>query len=76
MAHPDLRHLISDAPRVMVVDGSKLVRKLIGDVLVKELPNVEVVGCAGLEDAKTALGTGSFHLVTTALSLPDGDGLG
>ena len=74
-AHPDLRHLISDAPRVMVVDGSKLVRKLIGDVLVKELPNVEVVGCAGLEDAKAALDTGSFHLVTTALSLPDGDGL-
>ena len=29
----DLRHLVSDAPRVMVVDGSKLVRKLIGDVL-------------------------------------------
>ena len=27
----ELRHLISDAPRVMVVDGSKLVRKLIAD---------------------------------------------
>ncbi|KGQ18337.1 Response regulator protein [Lysobacter dokdonensis DS-58] len=71
----DLRHLISDAPRVMVVDGSKLVRKLIGDVLVKDLPNVEVVGCAGLEEAKAALDTGPFHLVTTALNLPDGDGL-
>ncbi|MCC8363145.1 response regulator [Lysobacter sp. A6] len=75
MGNQDLRHLISDAPRVMVVDGSKLVRKLIGDVLVKELPNVEVVGCAGLEDAKTALATGPFHLVTTALNLADGDGL-
>ena len=32
----ELRHVISDAPRVMVVDGSKLVRKLIGDVLVRE----------------------------------------
>jgi CheY-like chemotaxis protein len=71
----DLRHLISDAPRVMVVDGSKLVRKLIGDVLVKELPNVEVVGCANLAEAQAALDTGPFHLVTTALSLPDGDGL-
>ena len=29
----DLRHVVSDAPRVMVVDGSKLVRKLIGDTL-------------------------------------------
>jgi len=74
-AHHELRHLISDAPRVMVVDGSKLVRKLIGDVLVKELPNVEVIGCAGLADAQAALATGPFHLVTTSLALADGDGL-
>ena len=33
----DIRHVVSDAPRVMVVDGSKLVRKLIGDVLAKSL---------------------------------------
>jgi CheY-like chemotaxis protein len=72
---PDLRHLISDAPRVMVVDGSKLVRKLIGDVLVRELPNVDVVGCAGLGEARGALAAGPVHLVTTALVLPDGDGL-
>ena len=71
----DLRHLISDAPRVMVADGSKLVRKLIGDVLKKELPNVEVVGCAGLAEAQAALDGGPFHLVTTGLALPDGDGL-
>ena len=71
----DLRHVVSDAPRIMVVDGSKLVRKLIGDVLIKELPNVEVIGCAGLEEAKAALETGPFHLVTTALILHDGDGL-
>jgi CheY-like chemotaxis protein len=72
---PDLRHLISDAPRVMVVDGSKLVRKLIGDMLVREVPNVEVVGCAGLGEARDALAAGPVHLVTTALVLPDGDGL-
>src|SRR3546814_13106998 len=51
----DLRHVASAAPRVMVVDGSKLVRRLIGDVLHKELPNVEVVGCSGLEQARAAL---------------------
>ena len=34
----ELRHLISDAPRVLVVDGSKLVRKLIADVLQREVP--------------------------------------
>ena len=71
----DLRHLISDAPRVMVVDGSRLVRKLIGDVLARELPNVEIVGCAGLAEAREALAAGPVHLVTTALVLPDGDGL-
>ena len=32
MSSHDLRHVSTDAPRVMVVDGSKLVRKLIGDV--------------------------------------------
>jgi len=29
----DLRHVSSQTPRVMVVDGSRLVRKLIGDVI-------------------------------------------
>src|SRR3546814_9315865 len=60
----DLRHVASDAPRVMVVDGSKLVRRLIGDVLHKELPNVEVVGCSGLEQARAALDDAPVDLVT------------
>src|SRR3546814_7354515 len=57
----DLRHVASAAPRVMVVDGSKLVRRLIGDVLHKELPNVEVVGCSGLEQARAALDRSEEH---------------
>src|SRR5690606_40778087 len=75
MSTHELNHLISDAPRVMVVDGSKLVRKLISDVLQRELPDVEVVGCAGIEEARAALAAGPVHLVTTSLALPDGDGL-
>ena len=75
MSTHELKHLISDAPRVMVVDGSKLVRKLISDVLQRELPDVEVVGCASIEEARAALATGPVHLVTTSLALPDGDGL-
>ena len=71
----DLRHVASAAPRVMVVDGSKLVRRLIGDVLHKELADVEVVGCGGLEQARAALDAAPVDLVTTALVLPDGDGL-
>ena len=70
----DLRHLVSDAPRVMVVDGSKLVRKLIGDVLHKELPNANVIACDGIEAARAALAEGAVDFVTTSLVLPDGDG--
>ena len=71
----DLRHVVGDAPRVMVVDGSKLVRKLIGDTLLKELPGTQVIGCADIAEAKQALAQGAVDLVTTALVLPDGDGL-
>ncbi|MCT4541789.1 MULTISPECIES: response regulator [Stenotrophomonas] len=70
-----LKHLVDAAPRVMVVDGSKLVRKLIADVLQRELPQVEVVGCACIEDARQALDAGPVNLVTTSLTLSDGDGL-
>ncbi|WP_282294876.1 MULTISPECIES: response regulator [unclassified Stenotrophomonas] len=70
-----LKHLVDAAPRVMVVDGSKLVRKLIADVLQRELPQVEVVGCACIEDARQALDAGPVSLVTTSLTLSDGDGL-
>jgi len=74
-AQQDLRHVVSDAPRVMVVDGSKLVRKLIGDTLLKELPGARVVGCSGIGEARAILAEGAVDLVTTALVLPDGDGL-
>lgn len=74
-AHPSLRHLDDDAPRVMVVDGSKLVRKLIGDTLRRALENVEVVACGGIEEAREALAAAPVNLVTTALVLPDGDGV-
>jgi DNA-binding response OmpR family regulator len=71
----DLRHVISDAPRVMVVDGSRLVRKLIGDTLLQELPGTQVIGCANIAEARAILAEGAVDLVTTALVLPDGDGL-
>lgn len=70
-----LRHVVSDAPRLLVVDGSKLVRKLIGDVLVKALPNATVVGCDSVQSARQRLAEDSIDLVTTSLALPDGDGL-
>ena len=59
----------------MVVDGSRLVRKLIGDVLTRELAHVEVVPCGSIAEAREALAHGAVDLVTTALVLPDGDGI-
>ncbi|WP_045761356.1 response regulator [Xanthomonas albilineans] len=75
MSVHEFKHLINAAPRVMVVDGSKLVRKLIADVLHRELLDVEVVGCASIAEARAALEAGPVDLVTTSLALPDGDGL-
>jgi CheY-like chemotaxis protein len=74
-AAQDLRHVVSDAPRVMVVDGSRLVRRLIADTLLAELPQAQVSGCASIAEARARLAEGPVDLVTTALVLPDGDGL-
>ncbi|WP_426355001.1 response regulator [Stenotrophomonas maltophilia] len=70
-----LKHLEGPATRVMVVDGSKLVRKLIADVLRRDLPGVKVIGCDSIEEAQQALAQGPVDLVTTSLTLRDGDGL-
>jgi CheY-like chemotaxis protein len=66
---------ISTAPRVLVVDGSKVVRQLITRVLNAELPQAEVVGCGTGAEAHQLLQTGVFDFITIALRLPDMDGL-
>ncbi|MDR1076188.1 MAG: response regulator [Xanthomonadaceae bacterium] len=75
MQAQELKYLVNDSPRIMVVDGSRLMRKLITDVLKRELPGVEVIGCANLAEANAALAKNLVDLVTTSLVLPDGDGL-
>jgi CheY-like chemotaxis protein len=69
------RHIASDEPRVMVVDGSKVVRRLIEQVLKADLPGVTVLPCETGEEAKQKLESGVVDFVTTALRLPDMDGL-
>ena len=69
------RHISSDEPRVLVVDGSRVVRQLIEHVLKAELPNSVVIGCGSGAEARGLLGEGVVDLVTTALRLPDMDGL-
>ncbi len=69
------RHIASEEPRVMVVDGSKVVRRLIEQLLKAELPGVTVLSCENGADAKQQLEAGVVDFVTTALRLPDMDGL-
>lgn len=69
------RHIASDEPRVMVVDGSKVVRRLIEQVLKSDLPGVTVLACESGAEAKQQLESGVVDFVTTALRLPDMDGL-
>jgi CheY-like chemotaxis protein len=68
------RHISSDAPRVLVVDGSKVVRRMIEQVLRAELPNAVVLSCESGAEAKQQLESGIVDLITTALMLPDMDG--
>src|SRR5262249_18426861 len=69
------QHISSEHPRVMVVDGSKVVRKLIEQLLRADLPGVEVLSCESAAEAKRQLESGAVDLITTALRLPDMDGL-
>lgn len=69
------RHISSDEPRVLVVDGSRVVRQLIERVLKAELPNSVVIGCGSGAEARGLLGEGVIDLITTSLRLPDMDGL-
>ena len=69
------RHLSSDEPRVLVVDGSRVVRRLIEQMLKSNLPGVIVLACETGAEAIAQLGDGVVDFVTTALRLPDMDGL-
>ena len=67
--------LTTTAPRVLVVDGSRVVRQLLTRVLLAELPEVEVIGSGSGADALKLLEEGAFDFITIALRLPDMDGL-
>jgi len=69
------RHVSSEAPRVLVVDGSRVVRQLIERVLKTELPGCSVFGCGSGAEAHALLDGGVIDLITTALRLPDMDGM-
>jgi CheY-like chemotaxis protein len=75
MSTPAFRTFDNTSPRILVVDGSKVVRKMIEGVLRQQLPQAEIILCENGDEAKVALQRGAINLVTTALRLPDMDGL-
>jgi CheY-like chemotaxis protein len=70
-----LNYILNERPRVMVVDSSKVVRRLLEQLLKADLPDVSVVACETGEEAKRALEEGAVDFVSTALRLPDMDGM-
>ncbi len=72
---PLTRHISTDAPQVLVVDGSRVVRQLIERVLKAELPHAVVIGCGSGAEALAALEGRVIDFVSTALRLPDMDGI-
>ncbi len=69
------RHISSDEPRVLVVDGSRVVRRLIEQMLQSNLSGVVTLACETGAEAIARLSEGAVDFVTTALRLPDMDGL-
>ncbi len=61
--------------RIMIVDGSSVSRTLLTRMLKEELTSTEVLGVDSAEAALAAMDEHSFDLITTALLLPDMDGL-
>lgn len=62
-------------PRIIVVDGSRVARRMIAGILERELGDPEVIDCASASEALMFLEQGQVDLMTTALRLPDMDGL-
>lgn len=67
-------HAAGDCPRILVVDGSRVVRMMIGKVLDRDVPDARVVACGSGDEALQALEAAPVDLVITALRLPDMDG--
>ncbi len=61
--------------RIIVVDGSSVTRAILTRILQEEVTNAEVYPCATGEEVLTLLDHSKYDLVSTALMLPDMDGL-
>ncbi|NNJ92666.1 MAG: diguanylate cyclase [Gammaproteobacteria bacterium] len=67
--------LTKEISHILIVDSSSVTRELLTRMLMEKLPDVEVVACADGDTAQKLLEEKQFDLITTALLLPDIDGL-
>lgn len=65
----------AETPTVVVVERSKLTRRMIGEFLEQALPGARVLGCERGEQALAHLDATNVDLVSTALELEDMDGI-
>lgn len=61
--------------RILVVDGSEVSRTIISRILRNEMVDTQIRTCGSGEQALAELELAQFDLITTALMLPDMDGL-
>ncbi|MBI5041284.1 MAG: diguanylate cyclase [Gammaproteobacteria bacterium] len=61
--------------RILVVDGSEVARAIVARVVEEEMPNTRISHCGSGREAVAYMQSEHFDLITTALMLPDMDGL-
>ena len=61
--------------RILIVDGSTVSREILSRILQSEITQVKVDNCKSGADAVQKLDKNHYDLITTALMLPDMDGL-
>lgn len=67
--------MTDQSTRIIVVDGSSVTRAILTRILREEVADAEVYPCATGQEALTLLEGGKYDLISTALMLPDMDGL-
>ncbi len=60
---------------ILVVDGSEVARTIIARVLEDEMPYARITHCGSGQEAVARMQSDHYDLITTALMLPDMDGL-
>ncbi|BAZ95416.1 uncharacterized protein FOKN1_3059 [Thiohalobacter thiocyanaticus] len=61
--------------RILVIDGSEVARTIISRILDEEMPRTQLTLCGSGREAQARLEEQHYDLITTALLLPDMDGL-